>query len=346
MENTAKYFFGAVSDKGFISHFGQLQEDNSLQLLILKGGPGCGKSTLMRNIAEYAASLGHNLEFVLCASDTDSLDAIIDKTAGLAIIDGTAPHTEDPSVPGVRHNIINMGEFWNSDILKKKAAEIDIHSAISKAFHQSAASYIGAAGALLRENTRRSLPYVLPETAELAFEIMKDIPDGDVFSVEKRLLSAVTSQKIYFLEETARLFADNVYVVEDDFGGASEVLFQNLIQIAKLKKMKTVICPCSVLRDKTDHIIFPDARVAVLKGNGFLPCTQGQKISVDALYSVFDKASLRKASQDAKKLLDTASYFIRNAKKEHLRLEKIYVSAMDFSKTKDLPLRIKRDFYA
>ncbi len=346
MEKSAKFFLGAVSENGFISYFKQLQEDDSMQLLILKGGPGCGKSTLMRKIGEYARSLSHNVEYVPCASDPESLDAIVDKTASFAMLDGTAPHTEEPLCPGVRHHTLQLGELWNRDILKSKAKEIDFHANATGELHKSAAAYIKAAGALLRENNRCGAAGVLPGVEDAALEIMKEFPDGKAFSAEKKLLSAVTFPKICCFSETPGHYADSVYVLEDEWGSAGDVFFDAVIRLAKIKKLKTVICPCSVLPDKTDHIIFPEIGLAFLKENRFLPFEGGRKIGAELLYSKdFDASFSEKRLHDVKKLLDCASLSIKNAKKAHDRLEKYYISAMDFSKTEDVLRKIKADFY-
>ena len=62
MNTSIKFFLGANSKMGFISYFGQLQDQkNDLRLLILKGGPGCGKSSLMRRVCEYAEKKGNEI---------------------------------------------------------------------------------------------------------------------------------------------------------------------------------------------------------------------------------------------------------------------------------------------
>ena len=50
------FFLGANSPQGFVSRFDQLDcGDPQWHTFIIKGGPGCGKSSFMRRIAELFA---------------------------------------------------------------------------------------------------------------------------------------------------------------------------------------------------------------------------------------------------------------------------------------------------
>lgn len=90
---TTSYFLGANTPEGFCSHYNTLFDDDRIrELLILKGGPGCGKSTLMRRVSQAAQEKGFDVEQILCSSDPDSLDGVIIPQRGLALVDGTAPH--------------------------------------------------------------------------------------------------------------------------------------------------------------------------------------------------------------------------------------------------------------
>ncbi len=87
------FFLGANTASGFVSRFDQLHSDRRIKkLIILKGGPGCGKSTFMKKLRRTAADLGADTESYPCASDPSSLDALLIPAAGLAVVDGTAPH--------------------------------------------------------------------------------------------------------------------------------------------------------------------------------------------------------------------------------------------------------------
>ena len=92
-----QYFLGANSPAGFYSLYDQMiDRTKARRLYILKGGPGCGKSTLMRRVAERAKAAGQEVEYILCSGDPDSLDAVILPGLEIAVADGTAPHGMAP----------------------------------------------------------------------------------------------------------------------------------------------------------------------------------------------------------------------------------------------------------
>ena len=87
-----QYFLGANSPAGFYSLYDQmLPPEQARAIYILKGGPGCGKSTLMRKIGAWAEEAGLRPEYILCSGDPDSLDAVILPDRRVAVVDGTAP---------------------------------------------------------------------------------------------------------------------------------------------------------------------------------------------------------------------------------------------------------------
>ena len=89
-------------------------------MIILKGGPGVGKSTFMRRIGAAFAERGHAVEYLICSSDPHSLDGVVARKAGFAIIDGTAPHIVDPRLPGAADSLVNLGAFLDETTLSKR----------------------------------------------------------------------------------------------------------------------------------------------------------------------------------------------------------------------------------
>ena len=92
-----EYFLGANSPTGFYSLYSHLlPPDQARAIYILKGGPGCGKSTLMRRVAARMEQEGFQTEYILCSGDPASLDAVVFPQVKAALVDGTAPHGTAP----------------------------------------------------------------------------------------------------------------------------------------------------------------------------------------------------------------------------------------------------------
>ena len=109
-----------MGPEGFISCFDHLMDDALLRRkLILKGGPGVGKSTFMRRVHAALCANGEPSTLYFCSGDPDSLDGVAVPHAGLLILDGTAPHIVDPEIPGARDSIINLGECLNEPAMRR-----------------------------------------------------------------------------------------------------------------------------------------------------------------------------------------------------------------------------------
>ena len=116
-----KYFLAANSCEGFVSEFSRCYDPNdNWHVYIIKGGPGTGKSSFMKYIAAKAEEKNIQCIYCPCSSDPDSLDAIIMQDKKVVILDGTAPHTLDPKYPAVCEEILNFGEFWETEKLNDK----------------------------------------------------------------------------------------------------------------------------------------------------------------------------------------------------------------------------------
>lgn len=94
-KGTLKSFFpGGNTSKGFYSFYHYMIPHDATRIFCIKGGPGVGKSTLMRRIGETMLEHGYDVEYHCCSSDNGSLDGVHIPSIGVALLDGTAPHVE------------------------------------------------------------------------------------------------------------------------------------------------------------------------------------------------------------------------------------------------------------
>ena len=181
--NHAKFFLGANSPKGFVSRFDQLYDpEDSWFCYILKGGPGTGKSTIMKKAAKAAEKLGIDLELIYCSSDPNSLDAVIFPTIKVCIVDGTAPHTLDPIYPGVSEKIINLGSAWDNNKLTDVSDDIIKLTNQNSSFHKRSKRYLEACGSIENDtfkivSSSMDLPKIKAYTKRLSKKLFKKTLD-------------------------------------------------------------------------------------------------------------------------------------------------------------------------
>ena len=91
------FFVGANSGEGFQNLFSEVVDlADNYDLMVLKGGPGVGKNTFMREIGRCMEAAGAPVEYLWCSGDPHSLDGVVLPSIRCAVVDGTAPHGMAP----------------------------------------------------------------------------------------------------------------------------------------------------------------------------------------------------------------------------------------------------------
>ena len=117
-----RYFAGANTHKGFVDFF---ESAFAKFTYILKGTPGCGKNTLLKQVAKHFSEQDERVEYFYCSLDPDSLDGIRLTDKNVSILDGTAPHTIDSKQDG-NDKIINLTDgVYISEKFQQKIAKLE-----------------------------------------------------------------------------------------------------------------------------------------------------------------------------------------------------------------------------
>lgn len=336
------FFLGANSPKGFYSKFDQLfNYENGCRCVLIKGGPGTGKSTVLKKIAEAFNNKGMSTELIYCTADTDSLDAVITEDCKFSVLDATPPHAVEPKYPGAYEEILDLSSCWNKDMLKNNAERIRKLFNLNRELHAGAKKYISAAAELLEEAARFSMETLLPEKIiRTASRICikefgkKRRCQG---SEKLRFLSAVTDKGIFMLNNTPKTFCDKIYVIEDDCGAASRIFINTVRRMALDYGFNIITCRCGIFPgEKNEHIFIPEIRLGFMTSNRRHPVlAQPYRVIHAKRFSNEkqggkNKLRIRFNLRTASELLGEASTCIKEAKAVHDELEKEYISAMDF----------------
>jgi len=87
-------FFGTSTVTGLKDFIPELTV--GFKRYFIKGRPGTGKSTLMKDVVTKGVELGYDVDIYHCSLDPKSLDMVVIPELDLCIFDATAPHEYDP----------------------------------------------------------------------------------------------------------------------------------------------------------------------------------------------------------------------------------------------------------
>lgn len=145
------FFLGATTPAGFKGYFPQLAQEKDRQLYLIKSGPGCGKSTLMKTLAQRASG---PVQRIHCASDPDSLDGVVFAQPCAAVLDATPPHSLEPTAPGADEVVVSLYHTLDAPALHVHQEEIQQLLARNQALRGRASRYVASAGSLLLDSRR------------------------------------------------------------------------------------------------------------------------------------------------------------------------------------------------
>ena len=337
-----EYFLGANSPTGFYSLYSHLlPPEKARAIYILKGGPGCGKSTLMRRIGAQMEKEGLETEYILCSGDPDSLDALVLPQLSVALVDGTAPHVVEPKYPGAVERYVNMGDCYDKAALWDLRGEIMSCMEGYKGCYQRAYRCLGASAELFEDQRSVLLTQALSDKlAKRARGILlREIPKrkaADPGQVRQRFLGAVTHRGSLCLFDTALAQCPRIYELSDSFGLAHELLI-HLLAGAAAGGYDVVACPDPMAPDRLAHLLLPQLGLAFLTSTPAAPFPEKpyRRIRLDAAAEGEvlrrNRPRLRFAKKVSAALLAEGIDCLAQAKAIHDNLEAVYNPHVDFS---------------
>ena len=330
------YFAASNSAFGFYSYYPQCFDSERIHhVYAIKGGPGTGKSRFMRDVAEYARKRQWHVEYVYCSSDADSLDGVILSLEDfcIALLDATAPHVYEPSSPGVREDIVNLGAFWDSAKLLERADEIADWNEKKKKAYQMAYRYLAAYAEMSAIRDALVAPYMNLDAMEMfASRLMFDIPMGSAFCNLPALIRSVgmhgmVAYDTYFAQ------AEKIYLIEDCRGSA-QYFMRLLYRLCERKRLRIRVSHDPILPDRIDGIFLCESGLAFVVGREE-ECTYpykrvGTRRFVDTASMKPIKESLNHAEQMCRAMQGGAVDALSMVRDAHFKLEDIYIASMDF----------------
>ena len=334
------FFLGANAPSGFYSLYDQLIDPEQAQeILILKGGPGCGKSSLMRRVGQAMEERGLDVEYIDCSGDPDSLDAVLIPALKTAIVDGTAPHVVEPHYPGAVESYVNLGAYYDqAGLATVKHRLISVTQGYKACYHR-AYRCLTAAAQLIEDDRSllltKELDVKLAKRTRgiLSREIKKS--GGETGKSIQRFLGAITWKGTLCNYDSVLTLCKRIYELSDSWGLAHGMLMQ-LAAGAMSAGHDIISCPSPMFPDRMEHLIIPSLSLAFVSTPSAhsLPFRPYRRIRVDAMADSElvrrSRARLRFAHKVASALTQEAVSALAQAKAAHDELESIYNPYVDF----------------
>lgn len=330
---TGALFAAANSGRGFKSFYSEIFDREEIaRRYLIKGGPGTGKSSFMRKLGAIAEEQGRSVAYYRCSFDPDSLDAIVIDDR-IAVIDATAPHTIEPKAAGARDEIVNLGEFWNSDRLAEHYNEIVAYSALKESAYRKAYRFLSAALELSSINRELVEPHVLEQKLCAAVERqMRTIEGGTQFCARIGLCGSIGMKgRVRF--DTYERSAKRLFVIDDCYGIGTRYL-SHLIEGARKKKCSIVVSYQALDPSLPDAVYFEQSGDCFILWDSSSREPDGRInmkrfLASDGLPKIRSEYRLNARLYEA--MLASAKDALGEAGRYHLSLESVYVSCMDFS---------------
>ena len=331
-------FAASNSCEGFKNYYGDVFADTRVdRLYVIKGGPGTGKSHFMRVVARRARQKGYTVTEYLCSSDPASLDGLIlhrEGTPTVGIMDGTPPHGYEPTLPGAREDIVNLGAFWDSKAL---AGQKEIITALVK---QKSSAYTNAYAALSAAGRMDAIADALTISCVdhdriegLATRLLKDQPRGDAYTPIPALRRGVSMAGKYTLH-SFEMAARHLLIADESYGMGYR-LTEAMLTVSRACGHRVLVSYHPVYPHKVDGLFHPDTGLCVLVGDAEPPeniptrsLSLRRYADTKALREI--RGELRRTLSLREQLTDTALRHLATAATYHFELEKIYAAAMDF----------------
>lgn len=337
-------FPGGNTANGFFSYYSNIMTgEEANRFIIIKGGPGTGKSTFMKKIAKEMLDKGYDVEYLHCSSDNNSLDGIKVPKLKVAIIDGTKPHVVDPITPGAVDEILNFGEFWDDKgIRTHKDDIIKTSQKISHVFLR-AYQYLKAADALY-EDTYSIYTMALKkgklykESKNLTNTIFGDKEYSDNTGRDRKLFASAMTPNGLCNYLDSLLTVDTVYEIKGNMGSHEAILLEEIKSEAMKRGLFAEAFYCALRPHKLQHLIIPSLNVAITTSNDYhtSTVTKSHSIDINDFYSKEIINEYQDNIDENKKefnhLLQIALSTISKAKVLHDELEGYYIPYVNFKK--------------
>ncbi|NLH01202.1 MAG: hypothetical protein GX488_04750 [Clostridiales bacterium] len=338
-QRNLRYFLGGNTCCGFFSLYNSFVslEDGDF-LWIIKGGPGCGKSSFMKMIGGAAERAGLSVEYAVCSGDPMSLDGVYIPELKTAYMDGTAPHIADANFAAVDSAYIDLGAFYDHEAISEHKKQLSQLYEECRCAYEKAYSLFSAAGAIRKGWQEKFISSSEKDSALMRANGIAVREFGKKHRqkgrIKRRFLSALTCYGLYGFPETALSLCERFYIFDNRLHLGDYVL-DFIANAAADTGHDVIICPNPLAPDVLEAVLVPSLSLGFASSDSALAQIDGVRhIRLDALpgRERFKKIrpELKKSEKLLSSLMNEGFSALSESKTAHDKIESIYNPNVDF----------------
>lgn len=338
--HVSRCFFGCNSAEGFHTFFNFLPDLDNAKMIIVKGGPGTGKSTFINRIGDTFAERGYELEYQHCSLDPESYDAVTIPEIRSVVVAATGHHVFDPRNPGAVDEILNLGDYWNIEGIRQHRKEIlAINTASERKFHKvyrqlkAARLLLGNAENISADALNRRKLHGMEQA--ICEHLPEANPSNDYGMERHCFISSITPLgEVHLVASLMRTNTRVIGLVGEPGSGRSELLGQVGRQ-AQLRGLNVEYYHKPIDPSIIEHIHVPEAELLLTVQPELMPqealAATCKLEECAAAWIKGEMDEITAAKNRYEEILGDAVASLLDAKNTHSALEQYYVPHMDFS---------------
>lgn len=258
----------------------------------------------------------------------------------------TTLHIVDPKNPGAVDEIINLGEYWKEEGIRRFKNEIlTLNKEVGRLFNK-AYGYLAQARILLDEVETyyvdsKSLDITgLNALAKGLETLLLNYSKTKMTASERHIFaSGITPDGPVNYLETIFSSLDQRYILRGPSGSGKATIVKKLFDAAICKGISVEAFHCSLRPEEIEHLVFPDLKIGVITGSTphEYRAAPGDIILNTDEFVYFSKLrpheeDIAEAGRRYDEAFNRAVSFINRAKQAHDELEKYYIPHMKFDR--------------
>ncbi len=333
-----RYFLGNNTGYGFKSNY-ENELKNKRRVILLKGGPGTGKSSMLKRIAAEAKGKGLDFELWYCSGDPDSLDGVYIKEKDTAVVDATAPHATGADLPAIKDFIYDLASSLSHEALCKN--EERIKELLARKKYSFIRAYQHLKSALCHYNNQVELESRGLKAADIrayAAVFASGLREDNRLCGERRRLFThaicPVGEDVYY----DHLRGKKIFKVNGS-AAARRVFFDELCCLTEGGAV--LLNPLNP--DIADG--FVAGNTAIVSDIGHFDNDVTETVNLCVYENAPDTADIEEEKNSAATYIAFAVSQLEKARESHLAAEKYFIEAMDFENNDRIFAQIRKDIF-